>query len=88
MADVQASCVKKTGATHQTITHLGGTGGGGWCWTKTQVIDSIKGGTNTFFTNVGGRRAEIVVVNENPPYLQTKADGQRTNNLLALPPCP
>ncbi len=88
MADVQVGCVKKTGTTHQAITHLGGTGGGGWCWERAKVIESITAGTNTFFTHVDGRRAEILVVDANPRYLQTRADGQWTNNLLALPTCP
>lgn len=87
MADVQITCVLKTGADHSTITHLGGTGGGGWTWTKKQVVDSIRAGTNTFFTMVGGVRANVHVVEGNPPYVQTVADGKWTNNLLALPPC-
>jgi hypothetical protein len=87
MADVQVTCVLKTGNNHQSITHLGGPGGQGWCWTKQDVINSINNGSNTFFTLVGGVRANVHVVNTTPPYVQTYADGQPTNNLLALPAC-
>jgi hypothetical protein len=88
MADVQVTCVTKTGTTHESITHLGGTAGGGWKWTKQQVVNSINDGTNTFYTLVDGKRANLHVVKNNPDYVQTVADGQWSNNLLALPRCP
>jgi hypothetical protein len=87
MADVQVSCVLKTGTNHESITHLGGVGGGGWCWTKQQVVDSINAKANTFYTSVNGVRANIGVVNATPPYVRTHADGTWTDNLLALPAC-
>lgn len=89
MADVLVDCVLKTGTTHQTISHLGGPGAGTrWRWTKADVVQSIKSGTNTFYTFVDGKRANLHVVDANPPYVQTQADGQWTNNLLALGSCP
>lgn len=33
----------------------------------------------------GTNRAQVVVVNDNPPYLRTKADNTLTDNLLSLP---
>ena len=84
MSDVQVTCVLKNGSNHESITHLGGTG---WRWTKQQVIESIRAGTNTFYTYEGGKRADVRVVEGNPPYVQTVADGRYTNNLLALPSC-
>jgi hypothetical protein len=33
----------------------------------------------------GIRDVQVLVVNANPPYLRTHADGQWSNNLLALP---
>jgi hypothetical protein len=90
MADVQVTCIKKQPRdnTHEGITHLGGPGGGGWQWTRQQVIDSINAGTNTFFTFVDGRRANIgVIQGPNGPYVRTHADGQWTDNLLALDEC-
>lgn len=88
MADVRVTCVTKTGTTHETITHLGGTAGGGWKWTKQKVVDSMNDRTNTFYTEVDGKRADLQVVRGDPDYVQTVADGRLTNNLLALPRCP
>ena len=87
MADVQVTCINKQPRQnpHEGITHLGGAE---WRWTRQQVIDSINGGTNTFFTLVGGRRANVAVVNgANGPYLRTHADGVWNDNLLALQEC-
>lgn len=87
MADVQVTCINKQPRNnpHEGITHLGGDT---WRWTRQQVIDSIKAGSNTFFTRVNGKRADIAVVKgSNGEYLQTHADGSWNNNLLALPEC-
>lgn len=91
MADVQVTCIKKQprNDTHEGITHLGGTGGGGWQWTRQQVIESIEARTNTFYTYVGGNRSDIGVVNgAHGKYVRTHADGKWNDNLLALPECP
>ncbi len=87
MADVQVKCINKLprNNTHEGITHLGGDR---WKWTRSQVITSIEGKTNTFFTMVGGNRATVGVVNgANGKYLRTHADGKYNDNLLALPEC-
>ncbi|QDC36034.1 DUF3892 domain-containing protein [Sphingobium fuliginis] len=87
MADVQVTCINKQSRnnTHEGITHLGGSG---WRWTRSQVIQSIEARTNTFFTWVGGNRAEVGVVNgPNGKYVRTYADGKWNDNLLALPEC-
>lgn len=91
MSDVQVSCITKPNrdSAHEGITHLGGTGGGGWKWTRQEVINSIKSGSNTFYTMVGGKRAEVGVVNgPNGEYVRTYAYGYYNDNLLALPECP
>lgn len=55
---------------------------------RQQVIDSINSGSNTFYTQVNGRRADIAVVDgQNGQYLRTHADGQWNDNLLALAEC-
>ncbi len=89
MADVQVTCTIKTHHAHEGITHVGGSAGGGWCWPSEKVIDSIDAGTNTFYTYVDGRRANVGVVREQGkrPYLRTHADGYYNDNLLALPSC-
>ncbi len=88
MADVQVTCINKTNrnSSHEAITHLGGSN---WKWTRQEVVRSIKNKTNTFFTLVGGRRADLAVrVSANgTEYVQTYADGVWNNNLLALPEC-
>jgi hypothetical protein len=87
MADVQVTCINKQprNNSHEGITHLGGQG---WKWTRQQVIDSIKNRTNTFYTWVNGKRADIGVVNgPNGDYVRTYADGVWTDNLLALSEC-
>lgn len=90
MADVQVSCINKQPRNdpYEGITHLGGTGGGGWKWTRQEVISSIEAKTNTFYTLVNGNRGDIGVVNgQNGKYLRTYADGKWNDNLLSLPEC-
>lgn len=84
MADLQVTCITKTQHSHEGITHLGGNN---WYSTRQQVIDSIKSGTNTYYTLVDGKRADVGVVNANPPYVRTHADGKYNDNLLALGSC-
>lgn len=87
MSDVQVTCINKQPRddTHEGITHLGGSG---WKWTRTNVIASIEAKTNTFFTKVGGKRADVgVVVGPNGKYVRTYADGVWNDNLLALQEC-
>lgn len=87
MADVRVSCINKQPRNnpYEGITHLGGAG---WRWTRHQVISSIKGKTNTFFTQVNGSRSEIgVVQGPHGEYLRTYANGNWNDNLLALTEC-
>lgn len=91
MADVQVQCINKQPREnpYEGITHLGGKAGGGWKWTRQQVIDSINDKSNTFYTLVDGNRGNIgVVEGPNGPYLRTYADGKWNDNLLSLPECP
>ncbi len=87
MADVQITCINKLprNNTHEGITHLGGAT---WKWTRQQVIDSIKAKTNTFYTLVGNRRADVgVVQGQYGEYVRTYADAVWNDNLLALNEC-
>jgi hypothetical protein len=87
MADVQVTCINKTPRDnpHEGITHLGGAA---WKWTRQDVINSINNRTNTFYTMVNGKRAEVRVVNgPNGDYVRTVADGYYNDNLLALAEC-
>jgi hypothetical protein len=88
MADVQVTCINKLprNDTHEGITHLGSKD---WKWTRTKVIQSIEDKSNTFYTLVNGKRADVRVINgSNSKYVRTYADGIWTDNLLALFECP
>ena len=52
--------------------------------TRGQVVDWLNLGNHAYVTD-GQHTVEVRVVNANPPYLQTYADGIWTDNLLALP---
>ena len=87
MADAQVTCINKVPRDnpHEGITHLGGAN---WRWTRAEVIASIEARTNTFYTFVAGKRANVAVVNgPNGKYVRTHADGQWNDNLLALTEC-
>ncbi|MBA1141776.1 DUF3892 domain-containing protein [Mesorhizobium neociceri] len=87
MTDVQVTCINKVPREnkHEGITHLGNSTGK---WTRSQVIQWIEDGTNTFYTMVGGKRANVLVVNgPNGKYVRTHADGTYNDNLLALTEC-
>lgn len=87
MADARVTCVNKQPRAnpHEGITHLGGPE---WRWTRQEVIESIEALTNTFYTLVDGKRADIGIVNgPNGRYVRTHADGKWTDNLLALDEC-
>ena len=87
MADVQVTCINKQprNNTHEGITHLGGAT---WKWTRQQVIDSIKAKSNSFYTLVGNKRADVgVVKGAHGDYVRTYADGVWNDNLLALNEC-
>ncbi len=87
MPDVQVTCINKIPRNnpHEGIINLGGNT---WKWSRADVITSIRNNTNTFFTFVNGKRANIAVIEgPNGPYLRTHADGTWNDNLLALNEC-
>ena len=94
MTDLLVSCIKLVPhhSPYEGITHLGGsTGvGGGWCWTREQVISGIEKHGKTFFTRaLDGQRAEVLVVNgPTGKYVRTHADMEWTDDLLLLARCP
>lgn len=87
MPDVQVTCINKVdrNSSHEGITHLGGAN---WKWSRAEVIQSIEARTNSFYTLVGGRRANVGVFSgPHGKYMKTYADGVWNDNLLALPEC-
>ena len=88
MPDARVTCINKQPRDnpHEGIMHLGGND---WKWTRAKVIESIRDGSNTFYTYENGKRADIgIVEGPNGSYVRTYADGQWNDNLLALPECP
>jgi ethanolamine utilization microcompartment shell protein EutL len=64
-------------------------GGSGWQKDEDTVIAEIENGTETYYTNAAGQRADVVVMTDRTPkYLRTDADETNKNNLLELPSCP
>lgn len=84
MADLQVTCIEKQPLQNpfQGITHLGGRD---WRRERDEVAEAIEAGTDSFYTVVNGRRAEIRVVN-GPfgRYVRSYADGRWNDTLLAL----
>ncbi|MGY4403913.1 DUF3892 domain-containing protein [Bradyrhizobium sp. USDA 3315] len=87
MSDLQVTCINKQPREnpHEGITHLGGAG---WKWSRSEVTRLIENATDTFYTKVGGKRADVGVVDgPNGKYVRTHADGNYNDNLLALSEC-
>jgi hypothetical protein len=58
-------------------------------WTRQEVLDDIRSGNDTFYTEVNGAHAGVIDV-ECPlcnfgDYIKTKADKTTADNLLSLP---
>ena len=85
--DRQITCINKTNRydPHERISRVGGSG---WRMTQTEVISAIERRTDTFYTLVNGRRANVIVATHNGhKYIKTENDGLHPNNLLELPEC-
>lgn len=55
---------------------------------KGYAISDIENGTHTYYTLVGGHRADIIVVHgQGGKYLRTDPDMTKKNNLDDLPDC-
>lgn len=87
MIDVTAVHMSPAGSRHEHIGSLrwrhpesGDTGE----TTRAEIVTWIQSGGMAYVV-VGSLRVEVRVVNANPPYVQTYADGIWKDNLLALP---
>ena len=88
MASLQVIChVPDSTDSDQRIDAIGGAG---WKHLIDDAIRNIENGTNAYWTNVAGARADVIVARRlsGRKYLKTTADGIEPNNLLALPRCP
>ena len=52
--------------------------------TRQMAVGWLQAGNRAYVTD-GSQTVEVGVVNANPPYLRTHADGKWSDNLLALP---
>jgi Protein of unknown function (DUF3892) len=62
---------------------------GGYEWSRDTVVKDIRYGTDSYYTEVNGARANVIVV-ECPyctfsDYIKTTADYTTADNLLSLP---
>jgi hypothetical protein len=91
MAHCQITCINLSygGSGHSHITHVGNPQAWSSRLTVAEAVRHIQHGINTFFVrDAQGREANVHVVDANPPYLRTVADGYYTDNLLSLTSCP
>jgi hypothetical protein len=89
MGRYQVTCINKRGShydAHERIEFIGQQSA--WKLSEDSAIRRIEGGSDSFYTFVNGRQAEVVVaIHNGRKYLKTDADGYSPNNLLALPEC-
>jgi Protein of unknown function (DUF3892) len=94
-SQVRVLCINKTDRAnpHERIQNVGGVNADGTRWklSERDAIAGIKEGKWQFHVErPAGHRVNVVIAvspygNE---YLKTEADGERPDNLLALPECP
>lgn len=53
--------------------------------TVPQIVDWIRNQKGVAKVTDGRRTADVIVVDDQPPFLRTVADGAYSDNLLALP---
>ena len=84
---LQITCIVKTDRynPHERIQSVGGSG---FKYSQPDAIRRIENGTTTFWTQGGGKSANVIVATHNGnKYLKTTNDGVQPDNLLALPTC-
>jgi hypothetical protein len=90
MAVYQVTCINKRGGhynPHERIQYIGNQADG-WRLSEDAAIRRILNGTDSFYTFVNGRRANVIVAEHNGRrYLKTDADGYAPDNLLSLGDC-
>jgi hypothetical protein len=89
MGRFQVTCINKRGDhfdPHERIEYIGNHAR--WKLSEASAIRRIKNGSDSFYTLVNGREADVIVANHNGrEYLKTRADGYSPDNLLSLAEC-
>lgn len=84
------TCITKRGGhynPHERIEYIGNEAGN-WRLSEDAAIKRIQNGTDSFYTFVNGRKANLIVADHNGrKYLKTDADGYVPDNLLSLGDC-
>ena len=90
MGQYQVTCINKRGGhqnPHERIEYIGNQQGN-WRLAEDNAIGRIKNATDSFYTLVKGKHADVVVATHNGrEYLKTTADGYSPDNLLSLGEC-
>jgi hypothetical protein len=90
MGVYQVTCITKRGShynPHERIEYIGNEAGN-WRLSENDAIRKIESGTDSFYTFVNGRKANVIVAEHNGrKYLKTDADGYVPDNLLSLGEC-
>jgi hypothetical protein len=90
MIGLRVTCIEKPNrySSHEHITSVG-VDGYPSRYTVAQVIQCIRSGGYEFYTQVGGRKAVVNVVDVpgRTSYIRTSPDSTGKDNLLALPEC-
>lgn len=94
MADYQIDCINKVDrdSRHDRITHAGGPkpdGTGRWKDTVPNIVGFIEGKVHRFYTQKGNSKTWVGVQTSTAgnKYIQTYANEQWNDNLLAQPEC-
>ena len=94
MADYRIDCINKADrdSRHDRITHAGGPaldGGGRWKDTVANIVSLIEGKVHRFYTQQGSGKTWVGVQTSaaGNKYIQTYANDQWNDNLLAQPEC-
>jgi hypothetical protein len=91
MARCQVTCINKRGSRYNANERIQNIGNQreGWKLSENDAIRAIENYTDSFYTNVNGRVADVIVATHNGrKYLKTTADGYSPDNILSLPECP
>lgn len=90
MGSWKVTCINKRGGhsnPHERIEYIGNQENG-WKIAEDSAISRIESGADSFYTEVGGKRADVVVaIHNGRKYLKTTADGYSPDNLLSLGEC-